>query len=58
MLREQVIAKLSIIREKRIAEEIEDEQAKEEIMGILVEFCEDLGFIDVSGAVIEAWQEW
>jgi hypothetical protein len=58
MLRERVIQELSIIREKRIAEDIEDAEAKEEIMAILTKFCEDIGFIDISGAVIEAWQDW
>jgi|TARA_Y100000310_G_scaffold29039_1_gene27613 hypothetical protein len=58
MLRERVIQELADIREKRIAEIVDDEQAKELVMTIVQKFCEDLGFSDVSMAIIEAWQNW
>jgi hypothetical protein len=58
MLRERVIQELTDIREKRIAEIVDDEQAKELVMTIVQKFCEDLGFSDVSMAIIEAWQNW
>ena len=49
---------LSEIREKRIAEMLDDEQAKEEIILIIQKFLEDLGFPDVSVSLIEAWTNW
>tara|TARA_Y100000294_G_C8379722_1_gene266199 strand:+ start:148 stop:324 length:177 start_codon:yes stop_codon:yes gene_type:complete len=58
MLRERVIQELADIREKRIAEIVDDEQARELVMTIVQKFCEDLGFSDVSMAIIEAWQNW
>jgi hypothetical protein len=58
MLRERVIQELADIREKRITEIVDDEQAKELVMTIVQKFCEDLGFSDVSMAIIEAWQNW
>ena len=58
MLREWVIMELSEIREKRIAEMLDDDQAKEEIILIIQKFLEDLGFPDVSVSLIEAWTNW
>tara|TARA_Y100001963_G_C6556916_1_gene342470 strand:+ start:119 stop:295 length:177 start_codon:yes stop_codon:yes gene_type:complete len=58
MLRERAIMELSEIREKRIAEMVDDEEAKQEIIIIVNKFLEDLGFPDVAMSVVEAWQEW
>lgn len=49
---------LSEIREKRIAEMVDDEQAKEEIILVVQKLLEDLGFPDVSAVINEAWQNW
>jgi len=58
MLRERAIMELSEIREKRIAEMVDDEQAKEEIILVVQKLLEDLGFPDVSAVINEAWQNW
>ena len=58
MYRERVILELSDIREKRIAEEMDDEQARDAVIMVLQKFLEDIGFPDISVAIIEAWSEW
>ena len=58
MFRERVILELSDIREKRIAELIDDDQAREAVIMVLQKFLEDIGFPDISVAIIEAWQDW
>ena len=58
MLRERAIQELVAIKDMHDKEEYSDEQSKEAVIMVVQKFCEDLGFSDVSIAIVEAWQGW
>jgi len=58
MIRERVILELESIRDLRNNNEIDEEQARESVCMIMQKFCDDIGFPDISMAIVEAWQSW